>query len=119
MLTEKISALERFDALGVRPMEDDIAESATEEVDRLMRTRIRPLLSISDSVRRGSRPSREITSSSSSNLEMEAAVKPGNWFWIRTTAALYSNRNSNSVYLKHIHNVTHINTNIIYIYTCI
>lgn len=106
MLTENISALERFDALGVSPMDDDIAESGTEDVDRRIRTRIRPSVSISDSVRSGSRPpSREMTSSSSSNLEIEAAVRPGNWFWIRTTAALYSNRNSKSVYLQIYNNI--------------
>lgn len=66
-----------------------------------MRTRmVRPLGSISDSVRRGSRPSREITSSSSSNLDMAAAAEPGNCAWIRRVAALYSNRKSKSVYLR-------------------
>lgn len=100
MFIEKISALERFEALGVRQREDDRAESGAEDVERLMRTRMRPLPSVSDSVLRGSRPSREITSLSSSNLVMEAALGPGNCVWIRSVAALYSNRNSKSVYLQ-------------------
>lgn len=100
MLTEKTSALERFDGLGVRHMEDDRAESGAEDVDRLMRTRMRPLPSVSDSVRSGSLPSSEMTSSSSSILEMVAAVGPGNWALIRRVAALYSKRKSRSVYLQ-------------------
>lgn len=102
VLTEKISALERFDALGVIPMEGDRVDwSAAEDVDRRMRTRkVRPLASTSDSVTMGSRPSSDITSLSSSNLDMEAATVPGNWFWMRRVAALYSKRKSKSVYLR-------------------
>lgn len=99
MLTEKISAFDRFDALGVMPMEGDT--SVAEEVERRMRTRmVRPLASSSVSVRSGSRPSSEITSLSTSNFEMEAAVAPGNWVWIRRVAARYSKRKSKSVYLR-------------------
>lgn len=97
---ENISAFERFDALGVRHMEDDIAESGADDVDRRIRTRMRPLPSVSDSVLIGSRPSRDMTSLSSSNLVMEAAAAPGNCVWIKTVAALYSNRKSKSVYLQ-------------------
>lgn len=102
MLTEKISALERFEGLGVRQMEDDRADSGAEEVDLRMRTRIRPLPSVSDSVRSGSLPSREMTSLSSSILVMEAAVGPGNWVLIRRVAALYSKRKSKRVYLQEL-----------------
>lgn len=105
MLTEKISAPERLDALGVMPMDDDKAESGAEDVDRLIRTRIRPLPSISDSVRTGSRPSSDMTSPSISNFDMEAAVEPGNWFLISRVAALYSNRKSSRVYLQQRHNL--------------
>lgn len=97
---ENISALERFEALGVKQMEDDKAESGADDVDRLILTRMRPLPSVSDSVLSGSRPSRDITSLSSSNLAMEAAAGPGNCVWIKTVAALYSKRNSKSVYLQ-------------------
>ena len=81
-------------------MEDDKAESGADDVDRLMRTRIRPLPSASDSARSGSLPSREMTSPSSSILEIVAAVGPGNWVLIRRVAALYSNSKSRSVYLQ-------------------
>lgn len=60
-------------------MDDDNAESGADDVDRLIRTRICPFPSISDSVHSGSRPSSEITSPSISNLVIEAAVDPGNW----------------------------------------
>lgn len=100
MLTEKTSALERFEGLGVRHMEDDRAESGADDVDLLMRTRRSPFPSVSDSVRSGSLPSREMTSLSSSILEMEAALGPGNWVLIRRVAALYSKRKSKSVYLQ-------------------
>lgn len=96
---EKISTLERFEALGVMPI-DDRPESGADEVERRIRTRIRPCVSISDSVRSFSRPSREMTSASTSNLAMDAAVGPGNWFCINTVAALYSKRKSNNVYLQ-------------------
>ena len=43
MLIENISALERFDGLGVRPIEDERAEEpGTDDVERRIRTRIRP-----------------------------------------------------------------------------
>lgn len=96
---EKISALVRFEALGVIPI-DDRLESGADEVDRRIRTRILPWISISDSVRSFSRPSREITSSSSLNLVIAAAAGPGNWFFINRVAALYSKRKSNNVYLQ-------------------
>jgi len=41
-----------------------------------------------------------MTSLSSSILEMEAALGPGNWALIRRVAALYSKRKSKSVYLQ-------------------
>lgn len=103
VLMEKMSALERFDGLGVIPIDefDNADWSGAEEMDRRIRTWMWPLLSVSDSVRSGiSWPSSEMTSPSRSILVMEAAVGPGNWVWIKWVAALYSNRNSNRVYLK-------------------
>lgn len=106
-------------------MEDDKAESGAEDVDRLMRTRMRPLPSVSDSVRSGSLPSSEMTSSSSSILEMVAAVGPGNWALIRRVAALYSKRKSRSVYLQtRIYlNINHCSLHEIYtcsyVYVCV
>lgn len=102
MFIEKISTLDRLDALGVMPTVEDRAESGADEVDRRMRTRIRPLLSTSDSVHIGSRPSSEMTSPSSSIFAMEAAVGPGNWFRMSWVAALYSNRKRRRVYLQKI-----------------
>ena len=99
MLTENISALDRFDALGVSPRDDDNADSGAEDVGRRIRTWMRPLTSISDSVQSGPRPSRDITSLSISNLVMEAAMEPGNWLRISIVAPLYSKRNSKKVYL--------------------
>lgn len=79
---------------------DERAESGADDVDRRIRTRIRPLPSMSDSVQSGSRPSSEITSPSISNLDMEAAAVPGNWSLINMMAALYSNRKRRRVYLQ-------------------
>lgn len=99
---EKMSALERLEGLGVMPMDEfDIADSGAEEIERRIRTQMRPWLSVSDSVRSGtSWPSREMTSPSSSILVMEAAVGPGNWVLIKSVAALYSNRKRSRVYLQ-------------------
>lgn len=84
-------------------MEDDRAEEpGSDDVERRMRTRIRPLSSVSDSVQSGFRPSKEITSSSISNFVMAAAVGPGNCVWMSSVAALYSKRKSKSVYLPEI-----------------
>lgn len=60
------------------PIEDENADSGADEVDRRIRTWIRPLPSISDSVQSGFRPSSEMTSLSISNFVMDAATLPGN-----------------------------------------
>lgn len=102
MLMEKISALVRFECLGViTALPIDEVESGAEEIDRRIRTLMRPWVSVSDCVCSGtSWPSREITSPSTSILVMDAAVSPGNSVLIKRVAALYSNRNNSRVYLN-------------------
>nr|GMC49672.1 hypothetical protein PanWU01x14_048850 [Ipomoea batatas] len=63
-------------------MEDENPDSGADDVDRRIRTRMWPLTSISDSVQSGPRPSRDMTSLSTANFVMEAAISPGNWFLI-------------------------------------
>ncbi|QHO47547.1 uncharacterized protein DS421_6g197200 [Arachis hypogaea] len=49
---EKMSALERLEGLGVTPMaEFENADSGAEEIERRIRTQMRPWLSVLDSVR--------------------------------------------------------------------
>ncbi|GER38755.1 isochorismatase domain-containing protein 2 [Striga asiatica] len=84
--TENISALERLEARGVGPTVEDCG---ADDVDRRIRTWIRPLPSISESVQSGSRPSREMTSLSTWISVMAAAFGPGNWARIRMHNDLY------------------------------
>lgn len=98
-------------------MDDDNAVSGADEVERRIRTRMRPFPSISDSVQIGSRPSSDMTSPSTSNLVMVAAVDPGNWFLISRVAALYSKRNSSSVYLHEYMQIRLISNNVL-LYLC-